>query len=131
MADVQPVALDAPQLLRFVAFTLLTARLSRKLPQIDWPNTLAKWFLDCMSLGMFLNKAAFIIIMGLLKGQTTAQIRADLEEELVPIILTGYWVWPVASLISFTCVPLERRIAWLSLVGLLWGVYMSLVAERV
>lgn len=40
-------------------------------------------------------------------------------------------MWPVASFISFTCVPLERRIAWLSLVGLLWGVYMSLVAERV
>ncbi|CAK7203578.1 hypothetical protein SEUCBS139899_006313 [Sporothrix eucalyptigena] len=100
-------------------------------PRFDWKNTMAKWFLDCISLGTFINTAAFLIIMGVLKGQSVGQIGVNLRNELAPIIFAGYRVWPFASFISFTCLPLERRIAWLSLVGLLWGVYMSTVAERV
>lgn len=100
-------------------------------PRLHWGNVLAKWFLDCLSLGTVLNTTAFLVIMGVLKGQSAHQVAANLRTQLAPIVLAGYRVWPAASLVSFTLVPLERRIAWLSLVGLLWGVYMSIVAERV
>ncbi len=46
-------------------------------------------------------------------------------------MVAGYKVWPIASIISFTCVPVERRIVFASFVGLLWGVYISLLAARV
>jgi hypothetical protein len=100
-------------------------------PRLHWGNVVAKWFLDCWSLGTVLNTAAFLVIMGVLKGQPAHQIAANLRTELAPIVVTGYRVWPIASIVSFTLVPLERRITWLSLVGLLWGVYMSIVAARV
>ncbi|KAL1890602.1 hypothetical protein Sste5346_008118 [Sporothrix stenoceras] len=98
---------------------------------LHWGNVFAKWFLDCLSLGTVLNTTAFLIIMGVLKGQSASQIEANLRNELARIVVTGYRVWPIASIVSFTLVPLERRITWLSLVGLLWGVYMSIVAARV
>lgn len=100
-------------------------------PRLNWWNTMAKWFLDCISLGTFINTVAFLVIMGVLKGQSAGQVASTLRKQLAPLIFAGYRVWPIASFISFTCVPLEHRIAWLSTVGLLWGVYMSLVAESV
>ena len=52
-------------------------------------------------------------------------------KETVPVIVNGYKIWPIASIISFSFIPVERRIVFLSFIGLCWGVYMSLVAARV
>lgn len=53
------------------------------------------------------------------------------RQETIPIIVAGYKIWPIASIISFSFIPVERRIVFLSAVGLCWGIYMSLVAARV
>lgn len=45
-----------------------------------WANTMAKWFLDCISLGMFVNTLAFLLIMGVLKGQSAHQISVNVQE---------------------------------------------------
>lgn len=45
-------------------------------------------------------------------------------------MIAGWKIWPVASFVSFTFVPCERRIVFLSFVGFLWGIYMSMVASR-
>ncbi|KAK5988230.1 PXMP2/4 family protein 3 [Cladobotryum mycophilum] len=94
-------------------------------------NTLAKWFLDCISVGAFLNTAAFLMIMGVLKGQPGSQIMANIRTQTISIVVAGYKVWPIASIISFTLIPAHRRIVFLSYIGLGWGIYMSLVAARV
>lgn len=52
-------------------------------------------------------------------------------QETIPIIVAGYKIWPIASIVSFTWIPVHRRIVFLSFVGLIWGIYMSLVANRV
>jgi hypothetical protein len=52
-------------------------------------------------------------------------------KETIPIIIAGYKIWPIASIISFSFIPVHRRIVFLSFIGLLWGIYMSLVAARV
>jgi hypothetical protein len=52
-------------------------------------------------------------------------------QETIPIIVAGYKIWPIASIISFSFIPVHRRIVFLSFIGLLWGIYMSLVAARV
>jgi hypothetical protein len=39
-------------------------------------------------------------------------------------------MWPIASIVSFTFIPVEKRIVFLSFIGMLWGIYMSLVAAR-
>lgn len=100
-------------------------------PRLNMRNTLTKWFLDCITLGAIFNTVLFFTLMGLLKQQPLGHIAANIRTETIPIIIAGYKIWPIASIISFTCVPVERRIVFLNFVGLLWGIYMSLVATRV
>ncbi|UKZ81506.1 hypothetical protein TrVFT333_009278 [Trichoderma virens FT-333] len=42
-------------------------------------NTLAKWFIDCITAGAIMNTVAFLVIMGLLKGQPMAQISSNIK----------------------------------------------------
>ncbi|KAK7984727.1 hypothetical protein PG996_006035 [Apiospora saccharicola] len=100
-------------------------------PKLNIQNTMAKWFIDCMTLGAVMNTVAFFILMGFLKGQGLGQIGFNIRNETIPLIVAGYKIWPFASIISFACIPVEKRIVFLNFVGLLWGIYMSLVAARV
>lgn len=50
---------------------MTSARPKRKL---NIKNTLAKWFIDCMTMGALLNTVAFLVLMGLLKSQSQEQI---------------------------------------------------------
>lgn len=65
--------------------------------------------------------------------RTAALTRSGTDnlQEMVPIIVAGYKIWPIASIISFSFIPVHRRIVFLSFVGLMWGIYMSIVAARV
>ncbi|EKG15719.1 Mpv17/PMP22 [Macrophomina phaseolina MS6] len=100
-------------------------------PKLDLKNTLTKWFVDCITMGAIMNTVAFLLLMGLMKGQSSAQIGQNIRTETIPIIVAGYKIWPIASIISFSFIPVEKRIVFLSAVGLCWGIYMSLVAARV
>jgi len=40
--------------------------------------------------------------------------------------VAGAKVWPAASLISFAFVPVERRVIFGALIGVAWGVFLSL-----
>ena len=48
-------------------------------PRLSIKNTLAKWFIDCISLGALMNTLAFLVIMGCMKGQTRAQIETNIR----------------------------------------------------
>lgn len=100
-------------------------------PKLNWKNTMTKWFIDCITVGAIINTVAFLVLMGIMKGQSSAQIGNNIRSETIPIIVAGYKVWPFASIINFTLIPVERRIVFLSAIGLCWGIYMSLVAARV
>ncbi|KAH7143778.1 hypothetical protein EDB81DRAFT_884376 [Dactylonectria macrodidyma] len=110
---------------------LLTPSPATLEPSFSLKNTLTKWFVDCITLGAIMNTWAFLILMGIFKGQARSQIWSNIMTETIPIIVAGYKIWPIASIISFTFIPVHRRIVFLSFVGLLWGIYMSLVAARV
>lgn len=94
-------------------------------------NTFTKWFVDCITLGAVGNTVAFLVLMGIMKGQDWTQIKSNISTETVPIIVAGFKMWPVASIISFTFIPVHRRIVFLGFVGFIWGIYMSIVAARV
>lgn len=122
--------------------------------KLNIKNTLTKWFIDCMTAGALMNTVVFIVLMGLMKGQPVGQIYqnvrtvsgssgssssdcedvgeiTNLLQQTVPIIFAGYKVWPIVSIVCFSFVPVEKRIVFFSAVGLLWGIYMSLVAARI
>lgn len=45
----------------------------------DWGNIFRKWFADCITIGALFNTALFLILMGLMKGKSSADISADLR----------------------------------------------------
>ncbi|CAC9894922.1 unnamed protein product [Aureobasidium pullulans] len=87
--------------------------------KLDWKNTMIKWFVDCMTLGALLNTAAFLILMGIMKGRSPGEIGTALRT-----------IWPLASVVNFALIPVEKRIVFLSAVGLVWGVFLSLTAAK-
>ena len=105
-------------------------RRKKRRGKLNLRNTALKWFIDCITLGAIMNTTAFLIIMGLLKGQDPRTIGQNMKDKTVKIIVDGYKLWPIASIISFSFVPVERRIVFFSFVGLLWNVYLSLMAAR-
>ncbi|KAG2166708.1 hypothetical protein VTO58DRAFT_103605 [Aureobasidium pullulans] len=98
--------------------------------KLDWKNTMIKWFVDCMTLGALLNTAAFLILMGIMKGRSPGEIGTALRTDTFPIIYASYKIWPLASIVNFALIPVEKRIVFLSAVGLVWGVFLSLTAAK-
>ncbi|KAF1847427.1 uncharacterized protein K460DRAFT_58081 [Cucurbitaria berberidis CBS 394.84] len=96
----------------------------------NWWNIFRKWFTDCITMGALFNQALFLVLMGIMKGKTVALIVQDFRNELFGLIFDSYKVWPIANFISTTYCPVERRIIFLSFCGLLWNIYLSLVAAR-
>lgn len=54
----------------------------------------------------------------------------DHLQDFWPLMQAGWKVWPFVSLLNFTVVPLERRTLVGSLFGLVWGIYMSMLAAQ-
>lgn len=102
----------------------------RRHGRLNYRNTITKWFIDCITLGALMNTTAFLVITGYMKGQSWDKIAHNLRTQLVPIIVNGYKLWPIASILSFSFIPVERRILFFSCVGLCWNVYLTLVSAR-
>lgn len=51
-------------------------------------------------------------------------------QDTLPLIFAGQKLWPAVSIISFTLVPLEYRTAFGGIVGIGWGIYLSLFAGK-
>ncbi|KAK3214042.1 hypothetical protein GRF29_28g1816141 [Pseudopithomyces chartarum] len=96
----------------------------------DWSNVIKKTVADSMTGGALLNTTMFLVLLGLFQGKTWEQIGFDIREEELQIIWNSYKIWPLANLFSFAVVPVEKRIVFLSGFGLLWSIYMTLVASR-
>lgn len=98
--------------------------------KLDWKNTMIKWFIDCITLGALLNTGVFIILMGIMKGRSMHQIGTALRTSTFSIIYASYTIWPLASIVNFSLIRVEKRIVFLSLVGLVWGIFLSLTASK-
>ncbi|KAI0526414.1 hypothetical protein F5B22DRAFT_641560 [Xylaria bambusicola] len=98
-------------------------------PSLNLKNTFTKCFIDCITLGALVNTVVFFVLMGLLKRQSVSVIGHNICTETIPVIIAGYKIWPLASIIAYSCIPVERRMVFFNFVGLLWGIYMSLVAS--
>ncbi|KAI9709910.1 MAG: hypothetical protein M1820_002987 [Bogoriella megaspora] len=88
-------------------------------------NTGIKFALD-QTLGAAFNTVAFIAGMGGLQGKSRDQIIEAVKDDTIPMMIAGYKLWPLVSIISFTLIPFKWRLAFGSLVGVGWGVFLSL-----
>ena len=91
-------------------------------------NTAVKFTLD-QTLGATVNTILFIAGIGLMRGRSLDVVTADCREQFWPLIFAGQKLWPAVSIMNFTLVPAEYRTVVGSVVGLFWGVYLSLMSS--
>lgn len=48
-------------------------------PKLSLRNTLTKWFVDCITAGAVMNTVAFLVLMGIMKGQPGSQIGLNIR----------------------------------------------------
>ncbi|KAK8251581.1 hypothetical protein IWZ00DRAFT_570189 [Phyllosticta capitalensis] len=92
-------------------------------------NMFMKFFLD-QTVGAFVNIVLFVATIRALNGSGSDEIIAAIKESMWPIYSAGLKLWPLVSLISFSVVPVDKRVVFGSIVGVAWGVYLSLVAAE-
>ncbi|MCJ1443852.1 MAG: hypothetical protein MMC23_004352 [Stictis urceolatum] len=93
--------------------------------KLDVKNTAIKFALD-QSIGAWLNTAAFVGGITLIRGGSIEDCITSLKLDFWPIQSAGYKLWPAVSLLNFLVIPAERRVVFASAVGLFWNIYMVL-----
>ncbi|KAF2753490.1 hypothetical protein EJ05DRAFT_480492 [Pseudovirgaria hyperparasitica] len=101
-----------------------------KKKELDPGNTATKFLLD-QSVGAALNTWAFIAFIRGVNGASKGEVWTAVVEESYPLWLDGLKVWPIVSLISFTAIPVEKRVIFGSVIGVAWGIYLSLLTADV
>lgn len=66
-------------------------------------NTFCKWFLDCITLGALVNTVVFLVLMGLMKGQTWASVVMSVK--MVSLCQERMMTGPPPGQRSLTMVP--------------------------
>lgn len=96
--------------------------------KLNIKNTAIKFSLD-QSFGAVVNTILFIAGMGALKGDPLEKIVSSVQHDTLPLIFAGQKLWPAVSIISFTLVPLEHRTVFGGIIGVGWGIFLSLLAS--
>jgi len=96
--------------------------------KLDKMNTTKKFVLD-QTLGAAVNTLLFIAVIGAFKGKDSNTIARDCQNDFWPMVQAGLTLWPLVSLLNFTVVPVHRRVIVGSVVGLFWGIYLSLMVS--
>lgn len=95
--------------------------------KLNIKNTAIKFSLD-QTLGAVANTVLFIGGMGALRGETIGKIMSSVRSDSIPLLLAGQKLWPAVSIISFTMVPVEKRTVFGGIIGVGWGIFLSLLA---
>jgi len=92
------------------------------------PNTISKFVLDQI-IGATANTLMFSFVFAGFKGADFAQAVQICKQDFWPLMIAGWKLWPLVSLANFTVVKsVERRNLVGSLAGMVWNVYLSLIA---
>ncbi|KAL3456057.1 hypothetical protein BJX64DRAFT_281610 [Aspergillus heterothallicus] len=100
---------------------------NEKKPNLNVKNTVAKVIVDQVIGGAW-NTVAFIATMGVLRGQDYEVIKGEIQNNFWTFVFAGLKFWPFVSILNFTVVPADKRLLVGNLFGLVWGIYLSLMA---
>jgi protein Mpv17 len=72
--------------------------------------------------------AGFFAYMAYLEpGGNVEAVKTRLEHLYLPTLYANYALWPAAQVINFWLMPLKFQLPFSSMVGMVWGAYVSLV----
>ena len=97
-------------------------------------NVLIKFVLD-QTIGAIFNTVMFLVFMGYThtlpagKQSPWDAVAKEIDEKFWPMIMDGYKLWPFYSIVSFLWIPVDKRVVAGCLVGVGWGVYLSLMVD--
>ncbi|KAF1916984.1 hypothetical protein BDU57DRAFT_251839 [Ampelomyces quisqualis] len=97
-------------------------------------NVMIKFLLD-QTVGALVNTLMFLAYMAYFNasqqdGQDTwSTIAKDCSNKTWPMMKDGYKFWPAVSLISFVWIPVDKRVVFGCSVGVIWGIYLSLIVD--
>lgn len=98
-------------------------------PQLHVPNTIAKFLLD-QTIGAAVNTLLFSLVFAGFNGATLEQATQLARQDFWGLIQAGWKLWPLVSALNFTVVKsVKTRNLVGSLAGMVWNVYLSLVAN--
>jgi protein Mpv17 len=92
------------------------------------PNTIAKFALD-QTVGAAINTLFFCFVFATFRGASFEQAVQASKEEFWSLMVAGWKLWPMVSAVNFTVVrSVQTRNLVGSFAGMIWTVYLSLVA---
>lgn len=106
-----------------------TSKPREAVKKLNIKNTAIKFCLD-QTVGAAVNTILFIAGIALMRGHSLESIQQDIQEQFWPMIFAGQKLWPMVSLLNFTLVPFEYRTLFGSVVGLFWGIYLSMITSE-
>ncbi|CAH8582077.1 unnamed protein product [Dicrocoelium dendriticum] len=68
-------------------------------------------------------------LLGILRGQSTTQLKEYVVAHYGGILLTNYMVWPIAQSVNFSFVPLPYRVLYINFIALFWNIYLANVTQ--
>lgn len=97
-------------------------------PRLNIRNTVYKFLLD-QTVGAAVNTVLFIVGIALLQGRGLTTGLRECQEKFWPLIRAGHRLWPMVSIINLTMVPVEHRMLFGSIIGVGWGIFLSIFSS--
>ena len=94
-----------------------------KKAQEQWIVAIGKVALDQLTFGVFFTWLYFYAI-GVLEGQTLDKMNQTVREQLWPVLIMNWKVWPLVNLLNFKFVPTQLRVLVGNIVAIFWLVYL-------
>ena len=73
---------------------------------------------------------AIVVVMGVLRLESTQEICAQIRRDYPNIMLASWQLWPAIQIANFHLVPLKHRILVMNLVGLFYNTYVAWKVEQ-
>ncbi|TKY85510.1 hypothetical protein EX895_005672 [Sporisorium graminicola] len=73
--------------------------------------------------------ALFTGSMGYMERGSIDGVQAKFGEMYIPALLANWQLWPLVQLVNFRYMPLKYRVPFVSAVGILWNIGLSLLSQ--
>ncbi|KAK9319737.1 hypothetical protein V1517DRAFT_265704 [Lipomyces orientalis] len=73
-----------------------------------------------------ISLSGFFAFISFVEGGSMKAVKHKLSTLLIPTLKSNYMVWPAAQIINFRLIPLHLQLPFISTVGLLWNIWLSI-----